>query len=204
MAEARIITAGYRVDVEKLFSVTALNSARLAACARGLREVVEPYRVTGSDRLVLKVVAQSVDHLDEIIQRLSRFGSRVDHRPAYRRLLAAVGSSAKPFDVLLVDDLCRLSRDAAEMLRLARVLEYARITLISVADGIETGTKLSKLTLSVKAIFNEQYLDDLRERTLRGLQGRFARGLHTGGRIYGYGRSRWWIPRAGWTRPASR
>jgi site-specific DNA recombinase len=45
---------------------------------------------------------------------------------------------------------------------------------------------LSKLTLSVKAIFNEQYLDDLRERTLRGLQGRFARGLHTGGRIYGY------------------
>jgi hypothetical protein len=30
------------------------------------------------------------------------------------------------------------------------LLEYARITLISVADGIETGTKLSKLTLSVK------------------------------------------------------
>jgi site-specific DNA recombinase len=55
-----------------------------------------------------------------------------------------------------------------------------------VTDGIETGTKLSKLTLSVKAIFNEQYLDDLRERTLRGLHGRFARGLHTGGRIYGY------------------
>jgi hypothetical protein len=83
-------------------------------------------------------------------------------------------------------DLSRLSRDAAEMLRLARLLEYARITLISVADGIETGTKLSKLTLSVKAIFNEQYLDDLRERVLRGMQGRFARGLHTGGRIYGY------------------
>ncbi len=113
-------------------------------------------------------------------------GMGVTHRPAYRQLLAAVGAPVKPFDVLLVDDLSRLSRDAAEMLRLARLLEYARITLISVADGIETGTKLSKLTLSVKAIFNEQYLDDLRERTLRGLQGRFARGLHTGGRVYGY------------------
>jgi site-specific DNA recombinase len=113
-------------------------------------------------------------------------GMGVTHRPAYQRLLAAVGATVKPFDVLLVDDLSRLSRDAAEMLRLARLLEYARITLISVADGIETGTKLSKLTLSVKAIFNEQYLDDLRERTLRGLRGRFARGLHTGGRIYGY------------------
>ena len=100
--------------------------------------------------------------------------------------LAAVGAPVKPFDVLLVDDLSRLSRDAAEMLRLARLLEYAGITLISVADGIETGTKRSKLTLSVKAIFNEQYLDDLRERALRGLQGRVARGLYTGGRVYGY------------------
>jgi site-specific DNA recombinase len=113
-------------------------------------------------------------------------GMGVEHRPAYQRLLAAIAAPARPFDVLLVDDLSRLSRDAAEMLRLARLLEYAQITLISVADGIETGTKLSKLTLSVKAIFNEQYLDDLRERTLRGLHGRFARGLHTGGRIYGY------------------
>src|SRR6266481_2833661 len=113
-------------------------------------------------------------------------GMGVEHRPAYQRLLAAIAAPARPFDVLLVDDLSRLSRDAAEMLRLARLLEYTQIMLISVADGIETGTKLSKLTLSVKAIFNEQYLDDLRERTLRGLQGRFARGLHTGGRIYGY------------------
>src|SRR6266481_4812111 len=123
---------------------------------------------------------------DYIFTDAALSGMGVDHRPAYRRLLAAIGATITPFDVLLVDDLSRLSRDAAEMLRLARLLEYARITLISVADGIETGTKLSKLTLSVKAIFNEQYLDDLRERTLRGLQGRFARGLHTGGRIYGY------------------
>jgi Lrp/AsnC family leucine-responsive transcriptional regulator len=87
MAEAGIITAGYRVDLEKLFPVTTLirisapeeNCTRLAACARGLREVVEPYRVTGSDRMVLKLVAQSVDHLDVIIQQLSRFGT-----PPYR------------------------------------------------------------------------------------------------------------------------
>jgi hypothetical protein len=53
------------VDAEKSFPVTALirisapeeNCTRLAACARGLREVVEPYRVTGNDRMVLKVRA---------------------------------------------------------------------------------------------------------------------------------------------------
>jgi len=37
--------------------------------------VVEAHRVTGSDRLVLKVVAQSVDHLDGIIRQLSQLGT---------------------------------------------------------------------------------------------------------------------------------
>jgi len=79
------IIAGYRVDLalEKLFPMTAIirisapeeNCTRLAACARGLEEVVEAHRVTGSDRLVLKVVAQSVDHLDGIIRQLSQFGT---------------------------------------------------------------------------------------------------------------------------------
>jgi site-specific DNA recombinase len=91
-----------------------------------------------------------------------------------------------PRPSILVDDLSRLSRDAAEILRLVRLLQGLGVKLISVADGIETGHKLSKLVVSMKAVINELYLDDLRDRTLRGLHGRFARGLHTGGRIYGY------------------
>jgi DNA invertase Pin-like site-specific DNA recombinase len=83
-------------------------------------------------------------------------------------------------------DSSALSRDAAEILRLVRLLQGLGVKLISVADGIETGHKLSKLVVSMKAVINELYLDDLRDRTLRGLHGRFARGLHTGGRIYGY------------------
>jgi site-specific DNA recombinase len=113
-------------------------------------------------------------------------GMGVQHRPAYQQLLTALARVPAPFEVLLVDDLSRLSRDAAEILRVVRLLQEMGLKLISVADGIETGTKLSKLALSVKAIINECFLDDLRDRTLRGLQGRFVRGLHTGGRIYGY------------------
>ena len=120
------------------------------------------------------------EYVDEALS-----GVGVEHRPAYRRLLAALGSPP-PFEVLLVDDLSRLSRDAAEILRLVRLLQGLGVKLISVADGIETGHKLSKLVVSMKAVINELYLDDLRDRTLRGLHGRFARGLHTGGRIYGY------------------
>ncbi|MGH7358846.1 MAG: recombinase family protein, partial [Candidatus Rokuibacteriota bacterium] len=40
--------------------------------------------------------------------------------------------------------------------------------------------------LAVKGLMNELYLDDLRDKTHRGLSGRIARGLSAGGRIFGY------------------
>lgn len=125
----------------------------------------------------------SDDHI-YVDEALSGIG--VQHRAGYQQLLVALSLIPPPFQILLVDDLSRLSRDAAEILRLVRLLQGNGLTLISVADGIETGTKLSKLAISVKALFNELYLDDLRDRTMRGMQGRFSRGHHTGGKIFGY------------------
>src|SRR5215472_2848949 len=127
------------------------------------------------------VIAPEHQYADEALS-----GMGVEHRPGYRQLLEAIAGAVRPFDALLVDDLSRLSRDAAEILRLVRSLQAAGIKLISVADGIETGHKLSKLAVSMKAVMNELYLDDLRDRTLRGLRGRFVRGMHTGGRTYGF------------------
>jgi Lrp/AsnC family leucine-responsive transcriptional regulator len=37
-------------------------------------EVIESYRVTGSDIVIMKVIATSVEHLEEIIDRLSELG----------------------------------------------------------------------------------------------------------------------------------
>jgi len=47
----------------------------LGACVRELDGVFESYRVAGTDRLILKIVAQSVAHLDEIIQALAHYGT---------------------------------------------------------------------------------------------------------------------------------
>jgi Lrp/AsnC family leucine-responsive transcriptional regulator len=79
------IIIGYRVELglEKLFPVTAIvrvsapeeQCVPLGACVRELDGVLESYRVTGADRLILKIVAQSVAHLDEIIRALARFGT---------------------------------------------------------------------------------------------------------------------------------
>ena len=84
MEEAGII-AGYRAEVRlyRLFPVTAIirvsapeeNCVRLGAAVRELPEVVQSHRVTGSDRLVLTVVARSVAHLDTVIRALSRHGT---------------------------------------------------------------------------------------------------------------------------------
>ena len=115
---------------------------------------------------------------------LSGFG--VEHRPGYQQLLAAALGPSPAFEVILVEDVSRLTRDMAETLRLYHRLQLKGIELIGVSDGIRTGTQGAKIHLAVKGLVNELYLDDLREKTHRGLSGRVVRGLSPGGRIFGY------------------
>lgn len=112
-------------------------------------------------------------------------GSRAD-RPGYQRLLQE--AQARRFDVLLVDDLSRLTRDEAESIQLRRRLDFWGIRLIGVSDGYDSAAKGHKLQASVRGIINELYLDDLREKTHRGLMGQALKGYSCGGRAYGYRR----------------
>ena len=112
-------------------------------------------------------------------------GSRAD-RPGYQQMLQA--AQARRFDVLLVDDLSRLTRDEAESIQLRRRLAFWGIRLIGVGDGYDSVAKGHKLQASVRGIINELYLDDLREKTHRGLMGQALKGYSCGGRAYGYRR----------------
>jgi DNA invertase Pin-like site-specific DNA recombinase len=47
---------------------------------------------------------------------LSGFG--VEHRPGHRTLVAAAVQTPPPFDLILVEDVSRLTRDLSEVLRL--------------------------------------------------------------------------------------
>ena len=51
--------------------------APLGACVRELDGVLESHRVTGTDRLILKIVARSIAHLDDIIGALARYGTPI-------------------------------------------------------------------------------------------------------------------------------
>lgn len=107
-----------------------------------------------------------------------------DDRPGYRAMLSAVTSGR--YDVLLVDDLSRLSRDSTETGRLIKRLRFAGVRLVGVSDGVDTDRKGHKIDVGLRGLMSELYLDDLADKTHRGLTGRALAGASAGGLPYGY------------------
>jgi len=108
-------------------------------------------------------------------------GARND-RPGYLRLIAAAGR----LDVILVDDLSRLSRDSIESAQAVKRLTFAGVRLIGVSDGVDTGRKGHKVDVGLRGLMSELYLSDLADKTHRGLSGRALDGASAGGLAYGY------------------
>jgi len=106
------------------------------------------------------------------------------HRPGLQALEKAVEN--KDVEAVLVDDLSRLSRSNHQMLTLVLKFNYYQVKIISVADGICTDDENSKLGIQIRGLINELYLDDLRKKTSRGLEGQKLRGYSAGENVYGY------------------
>lgn len=105
-------------------------------------------------------------------------------RPGYQAMLRA--AEAGEFAALLLDDLARLSRDQVESERVIRRLEFRGVRIIGVSDGYDSASRTRKVTRGVRSLLNEVYLDDLRDKTHRGLTGLALSKLSAGGLAYGY------------------
>lgn len=92
------------------------------------------------------------------------------------------------FEALLVDDLSRLSRDDVEMKQVIRLFKFWGIKIVGVSDGYDSTSKGEKIQSTMRGLMNEMFLDDLREKTHRGLYGKAEKGYSAGGRTYGYKR----------------
>lgn len=108
----------------------------------------------------------------------------VARRPGGARLLA--DALAGRFDVLLLEGLDRLSRDLVEQEQIVRRLEHRGIRIVGVSDGYDSTHAGRKLHRGMRGLINEIYLDDLRAKVHRGLDGLVARSLFAGGMSYGY------------------
>jgi DNA invertase Pin-like site-specific DNA recombinase len=105
-------------------------------------------------------------------------------RPGLEVLLTA--ARARQFEAVLVDDLSRLSRDNHFLLTLYAEFRFNGVRIISRADSLDSDDDHAKLGFQMRGIVNELYLDDLREKTLRGQKGQKARGFTVGEATYGY------------------
>ena len=110
-------------------------------------------------------------------------GASLD-RPGFEAMMAAVkGGRIK---AIVTEDMSRISRDFADSAQIFKQLQFLKVPLVGVADGIDTSAKHAKLSFTVKSLVADLYLDDLRDKTLRGLEGRALAGFATGNVAYGF------------------
>ncbi|MBM4396836.1 MAG: recombinase family protein [Deltaproteobacteria bacterium] len=107
-------------------------------------------------------------------------------RPGFEALLRLIEGRSPQIDVIVTENLARVSRDFADSGQLYRQLRFAGVRMINVSDGIDTGLNSSKLTFAIKAAVADSYRDDLADMTRRGLQGRVINGYSAGGLAFGY------------------
>jgi len=106
------------------------------------------------------------------------------NRPGLQALERAMQN--KEIDAVAVDDLSRLSRSNHQMLTMVSQFNYYQVKIISVSEGIISDDDNSKLGIHIRGLINEIYLDDLKKKTLRSLEGQKLRGFSTGESVYGY------------------
>lgn len=107
-------------------------------------------------------------------------------RPALKRMLQFALSVAPPFAAILVDDTSRLSRTTEDALSIFKRLNFAGVQLIAVSQGISSDNEQSEMLVTVHGLVDSLYVRELAKKTHRGMEGLALRGLHTGGRIFGY------------------
>lgn len=112
-------------------------------------------------------------------------GSSLD-RGDLERLMSLATAQPPRVDVIVTEDLSRVTRDFADGGALFKRLQYADVPLISVADGISTADPNAKMSYGLKTLMSEGYIDDLRFRTKRGLDGQALKDYATGGLPIGY------------------
>ena len=113
-------------------------------------------------------------------------GESMEGRPALQALLAAAKLQPRPFDCVLVDDMSRLSRNLADVLRIINIFKYHGVDVVSVTQGIDTAHDNARTLLTFTGLQDEQYLVGLRQKVHRGQEGRVLQGFNPGGRCYGY------------------
>lgn len=85
------------------------------------------------------------------------------------------------FEVVIVEELDRLSRDMEDLAGIHKRLSFAGIEIMAVHEGVA-----STVTVGLRGLVGQMFREDNARKIRRGLSGRVAQGLSAGGRAFGY------------------
>jgi len=105
-------------------------------------------------------------------------------RPGFERLMSMVRE--RRLDVIVVEDMDRMSRDLSDSAFIMKELSFYDVELLTVSDGMSSRSPSAKTHFLLKGFMSEQFLDNLRDKTLRGQLACFKAGFATGAVPYGY------------------
>jgi DNA invertase Pin-like site-specific DNA recombinase len=112
-------------------------------------------------------------------------GASLD-RPGIQALLAAAARRPLPFDVLLVDDSSRVSRDLPDAVRFMQQLNFFGVRSLYLSQSIDSASEQAETLVAFRGIIDSSFLKDLAAKVKRGLAGQLERGYATGGTTFGY------------------
>lgn len=100
-----------------------------------------------------------------------------------RRDLQALLEAARAggVDLVVAESLSRLSRDLADIARIHKLLKFAGVRLVTVAEG-----EIDDMKIGFKGTMNLMNLTTIADETRRGMRGNVAAGRAAGGKSYGY------------------
>ena len=100
-------------------------------------------------------------------------------RPGIQSLIKdAVGDK---FNVILAEAMDRLSRDQEDIAGVYKRMTFAGVKIVTLSEG-----EITHLHVGLKGTMNALFLQDLADKTRRGLRGRVEAGRSGGGNAYGY------------------
>jgi site-specific DNA recombinase len=122
---------------------------------------------------------------DHIYTDAAISGGSLD-RAGIQALLAAAERRPAPFEVLLVDDSSRVSRDLADAVRFMQRLRFCGIRVIYIAQHIDSANEQAETLIAVHGMVDSLYVREMAKKIKRGLAGQLERGFATGAITFGY------------------
>ncbi|TDF42482.1 recombinase family protein [Alteromonadaceae bacterium M269] len=99
------------------------------------------------------------------------------NRPGIQMLL----QSAATFDVVLCEAMDRLSRDQADIALVHKTLNFQNVKIVTLDDG-----EVSAMHIGLKGTMSALFIQQLSDKTRRGLRGKVENSKSAGGIVYGY------------------